>query len=62
MKHKASTDDFKHDAVKSLVDKNLLDVEDRILIIGGSFGPRQGASFLDIGTAKDMISSLSKLD
>ena len=57
MKQKGSTDEFKHKAVKSLIDNKLLNSEDRILIIGGSFGPRQGASFLDIGTAKDMMNS-----
>jgi len=60
MKHKESTDEFKHEAVKSLVDSKQLSNKDRILIIGGSFGPRQGASFLDIGSAENMISSTNK--
>ncbi|MFC2117047.1 pyruvate kinase [Bacteroidota bacterium] len=55
MDHKASTDEFKHNAVFTLIEQKKIEPDDRILIIGGSFGPRRGASFIDIGTSKDMM-------
>lgn len=54
---KTSTDEFKHNTMFLLIKEKRIKPEDRVLIIGGSFGPRKGASFIDIGTAKDMMGS-----
>ncbi len=49
-----STEQFKKDALNMLLKKQVLQTEDLVLMIGGSFGPRNGATFLDISTVDNL--------
>ncbi len=55
MPQRNSTDDFKSDILNFLLDQKHLKEEDLIVIIGGSFGPRGGASFLEINTIESLL-------
>lgn len=55
MKPKKGTDAFKRAVVSYLLDKDKIEMEDMVILIGGSFGPRKGASFMEIGLARDLI-------
>ncbi|MCD6347765.1 MAG: pyruvate kinase [Bacteroidales bacterium] len=55
LQRKRSTDAFKRAVVSHLLNENKIALEDRVALIGGSFGPRKGATFLEIGQVKDLI-------
>lgn len=50
-----SHDKFLHTAITILLDENKIGVEDLILVIGGSFGASNGASFMEISTASNLL-------
>ncbi len=55
MDPKENTDTFKGSVVSYLLDHGELDPSDRIVVVGGSFGPRKGASFLEISKVSDLL-------
>lgn len=55
MDPKENTDTFKRSVVCYLLDHGELDSSDRIIVVGGSFGPRKGASFLEISKVSDLL-------
>ncbi|MFA5815285.1 MAG: pyruvate kinase [Bacteroidales bacterium] len=55
MDPKENTDTFKRSVVSYLLDHGELDRSDRIIVVGGSFGPRKGASFLEISKVSDLL-------
>lgn len=55
MDPKENTDTFKRSVVSYLLDHGELDGSDRIIVVGGSFGPRKGASFLEISKVSDLV-------
>ncbi len=50
-----SRDSFLSDAIKTLVKNNKVCTTDMVLVIGGSFGPGNGASFMEISEVKNLI-------
>jgi len=52
---RSSTDEFKKDALTFLLKNDLVADDDLVLIVGGSFGPRHGATFLEINKVKHLI-------
>ncbi|HCY00372.1 MAG TPA: pyruvate kinase, partial [Bacteroidales bacterium] len=46
---------FLSDAISKLVENNKITTDDMVLVIGGSFGPSNGASFLEIGEVKNLM-------
>ncbi len=55
-----SADHFLCEALESLLSKTPLDINDRIVIIAGNFGPSKGPSFIEISKVKD-IQKMCKL-
>lgn len=55
---RANTDIFKRDVAAYLLEKGQIKLTDRIALIGGSFGPQKGASFLEITRPKDILAHL----
>jgi pyruvate kinase len=55
MDPKESTDVFKGSVVSYLLDHGELEPSDRIVVVGGSFGARKGASFLEISKVSDLL-------
>ncbi len=55
MDPKENTDTFKRSVVSHLLENGELDPSDRIIVVGGSFGPRKGASFLEISKVSDLL-------
>jgi pyruvate kinase len=55
MDPKENTDTFKKSVVSYLLDHGELVGSDRIIVVGGSFGPRKGASFLEISKVSDLL-------
>ncbi len=55
IQQRKSTEEFKKDTLEKLIEKKRFNKEDLIVIIGGSFGPRNGASFLDISTVENLM-------
>lgn len=51
------TEEFKQDAVSFFHNKKCVSQDDLVLLIGGSFGARNGASFLEINTVKNLMSA-----
>ena len=56
MDPKEGTDTFKKSVVSYLVDNGEISASDRIVVVGGSFGPRKGASFIEISNVTDILS------
>jgi len=50
-----SNDEYKRSVVNHLLKAKKINLDDRVVLIGGSFGPRKGATFLEIGLVKDLI-------
>jgi pyruvate kinase len=50
-----NTDNFKRAVVSRLVSLGELQRSDRIIVVGGSFGPRKGASFMEISKVSDLV-------
>lgn len=55
MDPKENTDTFKRSVVSYLLDHGELESSDRIIVVGGSFGPRKGASFMEISKVSDLL-------
>jgi pyruvate kinase len=60
MAPRQTKDEFEHAAIESLLETNCFDPEDMIVIMGGSFGPSEGASFIEISTAKTVMQETRK--
>ncbi|MDR2026080.1 MAG: pyruvate kinase, partial [Prevotellaceae bacterium] len=52
MAPRQTKDEFEHAAIESLLETGCFKPEDLIVIIGGSFGPSEGASFIEVSSAK----------
>ena len=50
-----SRDSFLSEAINSLIKSNKVCDTDMVLVIGGSFGPSNGASFMEISEVKNLI-------
>jgi len=50
-----SRDSFLSDAITKLVENNKVNHNDMVLVIGGSFGPGNGASFMEISEVKNLM-------
>lgn len=50
-----SRDSFLSDAISTLLDNNKIKESDMVLVIGGSFGPSNGASFMEISEVKNLM-------
>ena len=55
MEKQGSKDDFVSEAVKILLKDRVLEEDAMVGVLGGSFGVQAGASFIELGTAKNMI-------
>lgn len=53
-KPRDTRDEFVHDAVKMASDKGKFKPEDLVIVVGGSFGKGNGASFMEISSVKNM--------
>jgi DNA-binding Lrp family transcriptional regulator len=49
-------DAFKRSIAMHLSKIDGIEMDDRILLVGGSYGPRRGASFLEISLVGDLVS------
>jgi len=49
------TDAFKRAVVCYLLNTEEVDLDERVVLVGGSFGRRKGASFLEVGQVRDLI-------
>jgi pyruvate kinase len=52
MAPRQTKDEFEHAAIESLLETGCFKPDDLIVIIGGSFGPSEGASFIEVSSAK----------
>lgn len=55
LQQKKSTDAFKRAVVSHLLDNNEIQMDDLVILVGGSFGPRRGATFMEISLVKDLV-------
>ena len=55
MEPKKQTDAFKRSVVRHISEIDGIEMDDRILLIGGSYGPRRGASFMEISLVRDLV-------
>ena len=55
MAPRKTKDEFEHAAFESLLSERCFKKDDLIAIIGGSFGPSAGATFMEISTAKVVV-------
>jgi pyruvate kinase len=55
MAPRQTKDEFEHAAVESLLETNCFKPDDLIVIIGGSFGPSEGASFMEVSSGKIVL-------
>ena len=53
-----SRDQFIKESLNDLVDRHYFSQEDYVLVIGGSFGPARGASFMEISKVVDLTSKV----
>jgi len=52
---RTSRDNFLTDSISIMVEQGKLNPDDLVLIIGGSFGPWDGASFMEISQVKNLV-------
>ena len=57
MEPRTTRDNFLADAMTIIEDQSKLVPEDMVLVIGGSFGPRDGVSFMEISQVKNLLKS-----
>lgn len=57
---RSTTNEFKKALVKYMLQLSHFEKEDLICVIGGSFGPRNGASFLEINTIENLLSEIQE--
>ncbi|MDI3526717.1 MAG: pyruvate kinase [Tenuifilum sp.] len=55
MEPRTSRDHFLTDAISTMLERRKIASEDMVLVIGGSFGPSNGASFMEISKVKNLI-------
>ncbi len=55
MEPRTTRDHFLTDAISIMEERGKLKPDDLVLIIGGSFGPRDGASFMEISQVKNLV-------
>lgn len=55
VKPRASRDQFLSDSLKRLLSEERFSLEDLIVVVGGSFGPSNGATFMEISEAKNIL-------
>lgn len=55
MEPRTTRDHFLTDAISLMEERGNLNPDDMVLIIGGSFGPRDGASFMEISQVKNLV-------
>lgn len=55
---KETTDSFKRSVTSYLLDLGVISSGERVVLVGGSFGPRKGASFIEISKVSDLLNSL----
>lgn len=55
MEPRTTRDHFLTDAISMMEEQGKLKPDDMVLVIGGSFGPRDGASFMEISQVKNLI-------
>lgn len=55
MEPRQSRDHFLTDAISLMLERRKIASEDMVLIIGGSFGPSNGATFMEIGKVKNLL-------
>jgi pyruvate kinase len=55
MEPRATTDEFFHSGIGHLVQTGLLQNEDRIVVLAGSFGRFRGASFIEISSVSSLL-------
>ncbi|HDP75429.1 MAG TPA: pyruvate kinase [Bacteroidales bacterium] len=56
MEPRTTRDHFLTDAIETMLQRRKIASEDMVLIIGGSFGPSNGASFMEISKVKNLVS------
>lgn len=47
--------EFVHEAMQMLLDQHKLELNDMVVVIGGSFGPSNGATFMEISKVSNML-------
>ncbi len=57
MEPRTTRDHFLTDAISIMEEKGELSPDDMVIVIGGSFGPRDGASFMEISQVKNIVKS-----
>jgi pyruvate kinase len=55
---KGNTDTFKRSVTSYLLENDEIAMTDKVIIVGGSFGPRKGASFVEISKVSDLQNNL----
>lgn len=55
LKEYTNVDDFVRQALKSLLKDNLVNEEDRVVVVAGNFGKHNGASFIEISDVKSLL-------
>ncbi len=55
---KENTDTFKRSVTSYLLENAEIAMTDKVIIVGGSFGPRKGASFVEISKVSDLQNNL----
>lgn len=55
MQKKSSRDGFLKSAILFLVEQQILNQDDLVVVVGGSFGTANGASFIEISSVKNLI-------
>ncbi|MDR1056889.1 MAG: pyruvate kinase [Prevotellaceae bacterium] len=50
-----SKDEFEHEAISALLIDKLIELKDQVAVIGGSFGPTAGATFMEICPAATIV-------
>jgi pyruvate kinase len=58
MAPRQTKDEFEHAAIESLLETDCFKPDDLIVIIGGSFGPSEGASFIEVSSAKTVLKQI----
>src|SRR5574344_452275 len=46
---------FMRETIEQLIDNHILDKFDQVVVMGGSFGPTRGATFMEISKAEDLL-------
>jgi hypothetical protein len=55
MEPRTTRDNFLTDAISMMEERGKLNPDELVLVIGGSFGPWDGASFMEISQVKNLV-------